>query len=536
MRRKMNLLLTACAALTLGMGAIAFSACGEEPDVGGVKPHDHVWDPDYTITKQATCTEEGERFQHCLVKGCDATTTPEKIPMTPHQFLPEKDTATCGVPGNRVQECKVCGYQKVGEATPALEHNYVQDTVTKQPTCTEEGRGTEKCTRCGDVKTDVPIPMNMHRWAKNPKKSYAATCEDNGYEWFDCLNEGCGDHMDNVIEATGHKPDPDTYEYKYPTFSEAGYRKGTCTVCKKTLDDTMPKLEDGAKTEFQFKVVRTTGKILTTYAMKITITDWEGKEVATAESKDLRRGVYYVELPVHQGKKYTMSVSGLTGYKEGAPVEVDPELPVGEIKATANGLFEKDAQNVPTLLGQGNMAQDFELKDIEGNTIHLKDYVKNNKLVLLHFFYTTCHWCNTEFPGYIKAVNEYKDKGVASIGIAPTCWYNNSISELKQEVKQLNIKFPVICDEGVNGYLNYRYSGVNGAPSTVFIDHEGVIVKIQSGYLTTDYNTDDRGIYTDVAYKQLFEEFTDFEWDDMKGQSVAPVEDCECILPKREEF
>lgn len=105
--------------------------CGEkDPN------HEHKYTE--TITKEPTCTEDGEKTYTC---DCGDTKT-EVIPATGHHYVDG--------------ECEHCG-----EKDPSHEHKYTE-TVTKKPTCTEAGEKTLTCD-CGDTKTEV-IPATEHNW------------------------------------------------------------------------------------------------------------------------------------------------------------------------------------------------------------------------------------------------------------------------------------------------------------------------------------------------------------------------------------
>lgn len=99
----------------------------------------HVHDYKEEINKEPTCTEEGEKTYTC---GCGDSYT-EKIPAKGHHF---ED----GI-------CTGCG-----EKDPDYhKHDYVE-TVTKEPTCTEEGEKTYTC-ECGESYTEK-IPMTEHHY------------------------------------------------------------------------------------------------------------------------------------------------------------------------------------------------------------------------------------------------------------------------------------------------------------------------------------------------------------------------------------
>ncbi len=112
--------------------------------------HDYVW----TVTKAATCTEEGTRTGAC--SRCDDEQT-ETIAALEHAFgawevvMP----AGCKSAGEEARACtrQGCTYRETRPLT-ALGHNYVW-TVTKAATCTEEGTRTGVCSRCDDEKTET---------------------------------------------------------------------------------------------------------------------------------------------------------------------------------------------------------------------------------------------------------------------------------------------------------------------------------------------------------------------------------------------
>lgn len=99
----------------------------------------HVHDYKEEITKEPTCTEEGEKTYTC---ECGDSYT-EKIPAKGHHF-----------------EDGIC--TDCGEKDPDYhKHDYVEE-ITKEPTCTEEGEKTYTC-ECGESYTEK-IPMTEHHY------------------------------------------------------------------------------------------------------------------------------------------------------------------------------------------------------------------------------------------------------------------------------------------------------------------------------------------------------------------------------------
>lgn len=118
-------------------------------------------------------------------------------------------------------------------------HSYTA-TVTKDATCTEAGEMTYKCS-CGDTYTEV-IAMKPHDYESNVTKE--PTCTETGTQTQVCKN--CGDTIETVIPALGHKPG-DWVTEKEPTCSEEGRNVRYCTVCGEPVEtmiiDKLPHTE-----------------------------------------------------------------------------------------------------------------------------------------------------------------------------------------------------------------------------------------------------------------------------------------------------
>ncbi len=164
--------------------------CGEkDPD------HEHSYTEE--ITKQPTCTEEGEKTYTCI---CGDSYT-EKIPATGHHFVNG--------------ECEDCG-----EKDPDHEHSYTE-MITKEPTCTEAGEKTYTC-ECGDSYTEE-IPATGHDYKEEVTKE--PTCTEAGEKTYTCE---CGNSYTEEIPATGHH-----------------YEDGICTNCGEKDPDAFEKIKVG---------------------------------------------------------------------------------------------------------------------------------------------------------------------------------------------------------------------------------------------------------------------------------------------------
>ena len=109
------------------------------------------------------------------------------------------------------ESCNNCGETREGN------HSWNSGTVTKEPTCSEKGEKTVKCTSCGKTRTESVDTLD-HNYEVT---AYApATCQARGEMTFTCVD--CGWSYDDYIEQRDHTYDNDCDE--------------DCNVCGETRD------------------------------------------------------------------------------------------------------------------------------------------------------------------------------------------------------------------------------------------------------------------------------------------------------------
>ena len=179
----------------------------EITEIKAISKTGHTFD-NGTVTKAATCTEDGVKTCKCTNAGCTETKT-ETIPKTGHSFD--------------------------------------NGTVTKVATCTEDGVRTYKCTNtgCKETRTET-ISRTGHALTAHAKK--AADCTQDGYEaYWSCsrCNKLFSDSAGTkeikapvVIRKTGHTPGSPVVENKIePKVGQAGSYEEVvyCKTCKKEI-------------------------------------------------------------------------------------------------------------------------------------------------------------------------------------------------------------------------------------------------------------------------------------------------------------
>ena len=122
----------------------------------------------------------------------------------------------------------------------------------------------------------------------------------------------------------------------------------------------------------------------------------------------------------------------------------------------------------------GNLAPDFQLDNLDGQSISLSD--SRGRLVLVNFWASWCPPCRSEMP-FIQ--NIFTDKKWAEEGLVVLAIdIGESPSTVREFVKKEGLTFPVLLDIARDVSIEYY---VRAIPTTFFIDREGIIREIKIG-------------------------------------------------------
>ncbi|KRQ86345.1 Thiol-disulfide oxidoreductase ResA [Caloramator mitchellensis] len=123
---------------------------------------------------------------------------------------------------------------------------------------------------------------------------------------------------------------------------------------------------------------------------------------------------------------------------------------------------EQNIQNINEQTNQSTLegAKDFELENLNGDKVKLSDY--KGKVIVLNFFATWCPPCKAELPGFVKVVEEYKDKDVVFLFVD----VGEDNSTVKGFLDENGYKFTPLMD--YDGKVSDMY-GVRGIPTTFII-------------------------------------------------------------------
>lgn len=211
-----------------GSKSIHCSSCEAVKDITEIKPIDHVF-TEWSVSSDATCVEKGQKTRSCTECGY---TEYDSIDIDLNAHLWEDDFTidkepTCTADGSRSIHCSRCNATKDSEAIPAAAHQYGEWKVVKKATCTESGKRVRECANCGKNEENI-IPA-AHIWDKKITVDKEPTCTEDGSQSIHCTQ--CNAQKDiQKLSAKGH----DWSEWKItkkPTTVEKGVEERHCQVC-----------------------------------------------------------------------------------------------------------------------------------------------------------------------------------------------------------------------------------------------------------------------------------------------------------------
>jgi thiol-disulfide isomerase/thioredoxin len=103
------------------------------------------------------------------------------------------------------------------------------------------------------------------------------------------------------------------------------------------------------------------------------------------------------------------------------------------------------------------------------------------KVVLIDFWATWCQPCKKEMPGYQKLIDRYGSQGFAVVGFKFDTMMDTEDPVLF--AKKIGVRYPlaVAADD-----LKQRFGGIEGLPTTMLYDRQGILRKKVIGFEYTD--------------------------------------------------
>ena len=126
-----------------------------------------------------------------------------------------------------------------------------------------------------------------------------------------------------------------------------------------------------------------------------------------------------------------------------------------------------------------DIAPGFTLQSIDGAQVSLSQF-KGQKPVLLYFFATWCHFCQSTAPKVADLRKTVPESQLAIVAI--DVGSGDSLEKVKRYEKENHASYTVLYDDGSKVTRSY---GIEGIPNIVLVDKNGAI-KYQGSELPSD--------------------------------------------------
>ena len=120
----------------------------------------------------------------------------------------------------------------------------------------------------------------------------------------------------------------------------------------------------------------------------------------------------------------------------------------------------------------GETFVDISLPGPQGQTVSLKNYVGQHKLVLIDFWASWCGPCMREMPTVVKAYELYHGKGLEIVGVS----LDKDKASWLAAIEQTGQKWPQMSDLKGWECEGAQFYNIQSIPANVLIDEHGKIV------------------------------------------------------------
>ena len=162
-----------------------------------------------------------------------------------------------------------------------------------------------------------------------------------------------------------------------------------------------------------------------------------------------------------------------------------------ESKSTVVNQELNQVFQVKSLLQIGDAPHDFTVVTTEGKAVRLKDFIDQQKPVIVYFFATWCPWCAKDYAALSKVYKDYEDK-VSILSISLDLGEDlNTLREYKKKYPEL--KNTIFALGQTEILVNYR---ITKTTTKYAIDRNGKIIYIGAG------------AFDEEQWKQLLDELS----------------------------
>lgn len=127
----------------------------------------------------------------------------------------------------------------------------------------------------------------------------------------------------------------------------------------------------------------------------------------------------------------------------------------------------------------GSRLPEFFVRDLHGREISSADL--RGKVVLVDFWATWCEPCKKEMPGYQRLVERYGPRGFAVVGLK-----FDTMKDTEDPIRfanRIGVSYPLAV---ASEELRQKFGGIEGLPTTLLYDRQGILRKKVIGFEYTD--------------------------------------------------
>lgn len=131
------------------------------------------------------------------------------------------------------------------------------------------------------------------------------------------------------------------------------------------------------------------------------------------------------------------------------------------------------------MLGAGESAPDFQLRDLTGQTVSLKEALTRGPL-LLGFFKVDCPVCQLAFP-FLERLHRSGNGTVQFYGVS-----QDGVRATQSFNREYGVTFPTLLDEADRGYPVSNAFGISVVPTVFVIEPDGKIGWVMESFVKKD--------------------------------------------------
>ena len=217
---------------------------------------------------------------------------------------------------------------------------------------------------------------------------------------------------------------------------------------------------------------------------------------------------------------------GANAYLFTAKIDNENKISGGKYYSGAKGIEDwtavKNANAIEAGFGETKLNPnagklDFSFRDSkDGHLVSIDDKRFKGKVVILQILGSWCPNCMDETRFLSDYYNKNHNRGIAIIGLAyeRTADFENSQKALQPFMKRLDVQYPVlitgvaVSDSLLTQKTLPQLEKINAFPTTIFVDKQGNIRKIHSGFsgpATGDHYTEYKKEFNDTINHLLSE-------------------------------